>query len=84
MCLGVDTHLSTLILDQSLKILGFDHSSLTLLWEEKREASKDLEVFTLQVPDTLCKAKGFVTVILSWNISLITDLLIHVSWSCQQ
>lgn len=44
----------------------------------RREASKDLEVFLLQVPDTLCKAKGFTAMILSWNISLITDLLIHV------
>ena len=42
------------------------------------EASKDLEVFILQVPDTLCKAKGFTAMTLSWNISLITDLLIHV------
>lgn len=77
-CVG--SQLSTLILDQSLKTSGL-HCS-TLLWE--KEVRQDIEAFILQVPNTLCKAKGFTAVILARSISLITDLLIHVLWSCQR
>lgn len=41
-----------------------------------------MEAFTLQVPNTLYKTKGFIAMILD-SISLITDLLIHALWSCQ-
>lgn len=61
---------------------GFDCSSCILLWKKERQG-KELEAFTLQVPDTLCKAKGFIAMILGWSISLITDFLIHVLRSCQ-
>lgn len=33
------------------------------------------------VPNMLYKVKGFIAVILSWSISLITDLQIHAWWS---
>lgn len=53
MCLGVDTHLSTLILDQSLKILGFDHSNFTLLWKEGEKQAKTSKFFFYKC-QTLC------------------------------
>lgn len=36
-CLGVDSHYSTLILDESLKNSDLDCSSFTWLWDKERQ-----------------------------------------------